>query len=234
MIVAGMICLGYYVCLCIALRRWNSTFSRFWLLAGAAFLFFDRVNLRPVFPLLFVGGMIFLLVELRIVLGMFRGREERAGFLVVLGAHVQGTKVTDSLARRLDKAAAYLETHPDTNVIVSGGQGKGEDVTESEAMASYLAAKGIAGERIIQENASTTTRENLEFSAQFIGDLEKPVGIVTNNFHMYRACMYARSLGYRHPVPVTAGCLPILFVNYMVREFFAVLKMWLTKCRTML
>ena len=57
--------------------------------------------------------------------------------------------------------------------------------------------------------------------------LYKPVGIVSNNFHMYRALRYARKLGYQHPCPIAASCHPVLLLNYMTREFFAVWKMWI-------
>ena len=58
---------------------------------------------------------------------------------------------------------------------------------------------------------------------------KETVGIVTNNFHAYRAFALARRLGYERVLPVPCGCPPVLFVNYMVREFFAVWKMWLSR-----
>ena len=94
-------------------------------------------------------------------------------------------------------------------------------------MEYYLNSHGIEEERILREENSRTTNENLAFSSAYIKDMHMPVGIVTNNFHMYRACCYARKLGYTNIHAVPAGCKPVLFLNYMVREFFAVLKMWI-------
>lgn len=159
-----------------------------------------------------------------------REREKRAcRYLIVLGAQVSGSRITDSLKRRLDRAKEYLVQNEGALVIVSGGRGKGEDVTEAEAMASYLMENGIAKERIFLEDQSRTTKENLLFSATLMKETGSPVGIVSNNFHLYRALQYAKAAGYSDVCPIVAGCNPVLFVNYMVRECFAVWKMWLTK-----
>ena len=82
-------------------------------------------------------------------------------WIIVLGAQVRGRKITDSLKRRLDSALEYLKEHPDVHVIVSGGQGNDEEVTEAYAMAQYLERAGIDCRRIIQEDASVNTLENL-------------------------------------------------------------------------
>ena len=72
-------------------------------------------------------------------------------------------------------------------------------------MEDYLIAQGIASYRIIKEEASTTTQENLKFSKRYMNCGEADVGIVSNNFHLYRACAYARRLGYGHPYPLASG-----------------------------
>lgn len=123
----------------------------------------------------------------------------------------------------------YLSEHPDTKVIVSGGQGKGEDITEAEAMEIYLWEHGIGKERILTESASTTTKENLFFSKKLFTAEFVNVGIVTNNFHLYRSCACARRLGYRKVYPISAGCRKSLFLNYLMREVFALWKFWLDK-----
>ena len=230
--VLGMLCLLYYGILCAALKKWDSTFSRFWLVAGIGGVFLGQMAgsgqfgtvLRNVFMVPFLA---FLLTEGRIMAGMKSLKNEEFAYLIVLGAQVDGRRITDSLHRRLEKARLYLLQHPDTRVIVSGGQGKGEDIPEAEAMASYLEAHGITGRRIIKEDRSKTTKENLTFSIPYIGEKDAAVGIVSNNFHLYRAICYAKRLGYQRPYPLAAGCHPVLFLNYMVREAFAVWKMWL-------
>ena len=158
--------------------------------------------------------------------GMVSTEEKGIPYLIVLGAQVKGTKVTDSLRRRLKRSVTYLSENPETKVIVSGGQGPGEDITEAEAMAEYLVGCGIDRSRILLEDRSKTTEENLRFSAAFIPDMQTKVAVVSNNFHMYRAYHIARKAGYADVARIPAGCSPLLFANYMVREFFAVCKFW--------
>lgn len=235
MLVLGVLCLAYYAVLCMMLKKWDSTFSRFWLAAGVFLLLCDRISGIPVVEawrpalrtLALILAVIFIVTEGMIIAGMFSNKGKEYPYLIVLGAQVNGRKITDSLYRRLRKAVKYLKEHPHTLVIVSGGMGKGEEMTEAEAMADYLLAEGIEKKRIILEDHSRTTKENLKFSSVYIIDKVIDIGIVSNNFHMYRACRYARRLGYQHPHPVAASCHPLLLVNYMVREFFAVWKMYL-------
>lgn len=181
--------------------------------------------------LLTAGWLIFLAVEGRICMTMKMQAPKGLPWVIVLGAQVRGTRITNSLMRRLDAALAYLEENPDTRVIVSGGQGKGEAISEAAAMSGYLKQHGIGKARIYEEGASTSTRENLRFSSRIIGSLTEPVGIVTNNFHMYRSILLGHIEGYQVLESISASSNPVLFLNYMVREFFAIL---LTKIKAML
>ncbi len=231
---AAVFCLAYYLIICMAMGKWKSTFAWFWPGAGAVCLLGHAAALAgpswlelAVESSFSIALFVFAVVEMRILLGMRPDREADCPFIIVLGAHIQGTKVTGSLSRRLEAAVTYLESHPGTAVIVSGGMGKGEAITEAGAMEAYLRAKGISPERILKEDRSTSTRENFAFSSAFIPDKTEPVGVVTNNFHMYRAKEYARRTGYKNPRAIPASSSAVLFLNYAVREFFAVWKMWI-------
>lgn len=236
-LLCGSLCLLYYTALCCALRKWNSTFSRFWLACGIFFLLCRCILaakaeiLKPYrMPLImFAAGaaVLFILTEMLIIRGMSAGRSGEYAYLIVLGAQVDGRRITDSMRRRLDRAAGYLEEHPDTRVIVSGGKGNGEEISEADAMKEYLVQKGIEGKRILKEGRSRTTKENLRFSQAYIEDLDQPIGIISNHFHLYRAVCYAKKAGYGQPCPLAADCHPLLLPNYMVRECLAVWKMWL-------
>lgn len=107
-------------------------------------------------------------MEIQICKGMYSKAEDGAQWIIVLGAQVRGKKITDSLRRRLDTAVCYLKKNKETKVIVSGGQGAGEEITEAEAMAEYLIKQGISKDRIRMEDQSTSTRENLRFSRKFL------------------------------------------------------------------
>lgn len=158
---------------------------------------------------------------------MFSQNEKRVDCLIVLGAQVRGKKITDSLKRRLDRAVMYLKKYPDTRVIVSGGQGPGEEISEADAMAEYLITSGISRKRIIREGQSTSTRENLRYSKKYTDPQKEKIGIVTNGFHMYRALLIADQEGYRNTYKVPASSNPVFQINYLMREFFAVVHAWL-------
>ena len=64
---------------------------------------------------------------------------------------------------------------------------------------------------------------------KLIENADTPVGIVSNNFHVYRGCRYAKYAGFKNPFPIAASCHPLLFPNYFVRECFAVWKLWVKK-----
>lgn len=171
--------------------------------------------------------LIFMIAEIVICSAMIQTPREGLRFIIVLGAQVRGERVTNSLKRRLDKAAEYLYQNSGTRAILSGGQGKGEDITEAEAMYRYLKARGIDAGRLIREKESVSTWENLKKSQSFVVDLTQPVGIVTNNFHMYRALMMGRNQGYRNLDGIVASSNPVLLPNYLVREFFACMRSWI-------
>lgn len=145
--------------------------------------------------------------------------------IIVLGAGVNGSTPSLSMCNRLDAALDYLGANPDALAVVSGGQGEGEDITEAEAMADYLTAHGIDSARIVQEERSRTTRENLENSFAILRargyDPADGVGIVTSEYHLCRAKRMARALG-AEPVGIAAETtLPSMRINYFIREAFA-------------
>ena len=90
-------------------------------------------------------------------------------YIIVLGAHVDGTRMTLALLERARRALLYLEENPGTKAVLSGGKGDGENISEAEAMYRYLTGHGINGDRLMREEESTSTKENLEFSRRKIG-----------------------------------------------------------------
>lgn len=152
--------------------------------------------------------------------------DPQSGYLVVLGAGVNGTTPSRSLRERLDAALAYLNAHPDAVAIVSGGQGNGEDITEAQCMFDYLTAAGIAPERVWMEDQAENTLENLKFSLELIqnrtGTSPKTIAIVSSEYHLHRAGLFARRLGLEAElIPAKTGILPLRW-NYYLREVCAV------------
>lgn len=134
-------------------------------------------------------------------LSVYGGADNATGgedALIVLGCGVRGDRVSVGLARRLDKALACFEDRPDMVIVVSGGRGPQETVTEAEAMRRYLVAAGVPNEQIIKEERAASTLENLQFSDALLRE-RFPNGyraaLVTSSFHVFRAERIARRLG---------------------------------------
>lgn len=143
--------------------------------------------------------------------------------LVVLGARVKGQIPTRALRQRLERARQYLEENPETVAVLSGGQGIDEEISEAEAMYRYLVQRGIPPERLLREDRSTTTRENLLYSAKLIPEARR-VGIVTSDFHVARGLGIARRLGYPQVWGAPAPADSVLRLHYLLRESFALLR----------
>lgn len=142
--------------------------------------------------------------------------------VVVLGCHVKGTEPSIMLARRLDAAYEYITENPDVKCIVAGGKGTGEDITEADAMKLYLVKKGIDSERILKEDKSTNTSENISFANEIMkqNGLSGDIVIVTDGFHQYRASLIAERLGI-DSYSISCATRPELVPTYWVREWVA-------------
>lgn len=198
-----------------------------WLLAVLIFAF-PRLS-KPwrivLAVLLVMGAAVFAVFEAPVVSSAKTDSDVQADYLIVLGAGVNGSSPSLSMVNRLEAAQAYLEAHPDAVAIVSGGQGSGENVTEAAAMHNWLAEHGVAESHIVEEDKSTSTRENLENSFAIIrargGNPADGVAIVSSEYHLYRAKQMAQALGAK-PFGVAAETtLPTMRVNYFIREAFA-------------
>lgn len=125
-------------------------------------------------------------------------------YAIILGAKVKGNGVPSlALKYRLDAAVEYLKQYPHVQVIVSGGQGKDEPISEASFMYTYLVEAGIKENRILQEDASTSTYENLQFSKELLPEDETAVTIISSDFHLARAQLLAKSIGLKTDVIAT-------------------------------
>lgn len=226
----GLLCICYYLFMAFYTKSFRQTFMAFWpVFAALQFLLAVVTGVAPVwcsyviFAASAVCGIVFVLVEILILCGMVTVPPRRLDYIIILGARIHGEEVSESLDRRLSRGLRYLLENQETKVIVSGGKGRGESISEAEAMERWLLNHGVEEERIFQENKSTSTFENLEFSKSFADAKKDKVGIVTNNFHMYRAMRIGRAAGYKKLFGISAGCNPVMFFNYSVREFFCIL-----------
>ncbi|MGN0554215.1 MAG: YdcF family protein [Oscillospiraceae bacterium] len=117
--------------------------------------------------------------------------------IIVLGCRVNGDVPSAMLMQRINAAYKCLEQFPEAVVIASGGKGADELVSEAECIRRELERRGIAPERIILEENSTSTRENMMFSRQILEEkgISGEIAIVSNEYHLRRAKTIAKEQG---------------------------------------
>ncbi len=143
-------------------------------------------------------------------------------YIVVLGAKVNGTQPSRILASRIDAAYEYLVRNPGTVAVLSGGQGPDEGISEAQCMFNQLTERGIDAGRLVLEEKSTSTWENLTFSKALIPAGTEKIGLVTSEFHLFRAGQFAREKGLE-TIGIPGKTENIVhFANYFLREIAGV------------
>ncbi|MBU3158754.1 YdcF family protein [Clostridium frigoris] len=150
----------------------------------------------------------------------------KSDYLMILGAGIRGEVPSTALFQRLYASLEYIKINPNIKIVVSGGRGSGESITEAEAMKRFLIKHGVSKDNIIKEERSTNTFENMKFTTHILKKTNKgekiEVTIVTNNFHMFRAKFLAQRQGlkvYGYPAPLHPMLVPTCFA----REYLAVI-----------
>lgn len=261
----AVLCLLYYIVIVIY-AGFATSFAFIWLLASG-FFFLTAAGARyaylhpgkiplwiPVSVITFFCASlaIFLTVEIMIFMGAASTDVPNLDYLVVLGARVREDSISNSLKMRLDKAIEYSQKNQDTILVLSGGQGPDEPVSEAQAMYEYLLYNGVLPEQMVKETFSTSTVENIAYSKVLIDRIEqskkeliqlgrdeipiapgpysmaeeKPlqIGVLTSNFHVFRAKMIARKWGIPGIYGIAAQSDWILFPHFCVRECVVILK----------
>jgi len=236
-LIAGVLCLLFYLGQGITVR-FGQSLLWLWPLAGCAFLAryflwkraWRQGKRAPVPRWLVIAVRVCVLcglaavafVESYILSAAFRPAPDGLDAIVILGARVEEDGPSGSLSERIWAAADYLRRNPDTVAVASGGQGSDEPMSEAACIRDHLLAAGIDESRILLEDASTSTFENLSYSFALLGDGVETVGVVTNDFHVYRAVRVAEAMGVYEISGVPARSNIFGFVHYALREFFAV------------
>jgi uncharacterized SAM-binding protein YcdF (DUF218 family) len=156
-----------------------------------------------------------------------------ADLIIVLGSGTPRCTASPTLAARLDRGVELAARWPSARVVVSGGQDFGLRCSEAEVMADYLRKKGVGAERIVLEDKSTSTEENLRFSARILAaqaiSPDAPVALVTSDFHIRRAEWIARKAGFSRVSGVAAPTPLYLRYNAWLREYFAIISGFLLR-----
>lgn len=147
--------------------------------------------------------------------------------IIILGCRVNGDVPSAMLMQRINAAYSYLEKFPNAVAIASGGQGSDENTSEAECIRVYLEKKGISSDRIIIEDNSTSTRENMLFSRQILEEMgiSGEIAIVSNEYHLLRARTIAKKNGLDVKC-CAARTVPIYLPPYWVREIFGNIYEW--------
>lgn len=165
---------------------------------------------------------------INLLLYQFTPRGYHQDYLIVLGAGlINGNKVSRLLGARIDRAIAYSNKqydkgHKRPKMIMSGGQGKDEALSEAAAMKDYAIKHGMPEKFILIEDNSTNTQENMAFSKQIAiqdyGSNKFKSKFFTNNYHLFRAGLYAK-LAHLHANGVGATTRLYFLPNAIIREF---------------
>lgn len=163
-------------------------------------------------------------IETGFIVNASRNAPTEESTVIVLGCRVVGNNPSTMLKARLDAAYDYLIANPNAPVIVCGGQGEDEEISEAQCMYDYLVAKGIVPERIYIEDESTSTRENIAFAKAIIEEEElyENVAIATNDYHELRASLVADREGLESSA-ISAKTQWHLLPKHYVRELVGVL-----------
>ena len=230
----SFLCLAYELLIYLYAGK-TVHFAYIWLIFGAALLLFGGVlrhnaKMAPgklcvssafVFFLIGAAFLFIAFFMIRIVRECVKETDGELEYVVVLGAQVKGKVPSRSLTMRLNTALQYAERNPETILILSGGKGDGEDISEAECMEGWLVSHGVDPGRLILEVNSTSTRENLIFSDTLTGCSQSSCGLVTNDFHIYRSLLTARREGYQNVHGIAASSDRVLWVHLAVRECFS-------------
>lgn len=189
-------------------------------------LLHEHTAARVIFSVLTAFAAVLFILALIISVFMIKAannKPDNASVLVVLGCRVKGEKPSLMLEKRINAAYEYLAQNPDAVAVLSGGQGSDELISEAECMYRELVKKGIDPVRLILEDKSVNTRENIRNSFHIIaekgldGKIAGEIAVVTNEFHQYRAKLIAHKEG-KEVSAVTADTMLFLLPTYWVRD----------------
>ena len=224
-IFSGAVCVAYYFLIGFY-SRFGLSIQWVWLALGAMLIAAGLLT-RQALPhwlryawraALCAGLAVVLALECLVVSGMSAAAPPGMDYLVVLGASVYADGPSPALTRRVNAVMACLDEHPNATIIASGGQGRSEPMSEAQCIRDELVKRGVDPGRILLEDRSTDTRENIAYSKALIGRTDAAVGIVTNNYHIWRSLRLARRAGLVNAHGIAAEYTGPTLFHYMIRE----------------
>lgn len=235
-LLTGAACLGYWLLIGVT-ARFGLDMHWIWPVVGGALVtagVLCRWNGLPGWirlgwrGLMCAGIALVLALECCVISGMNAVPPENLDYLLILGARVEADgSPSKALRRRIDAAAKYLSENPETVAVATGGMGTDEIIAEAECIRNELMKLGIDASRILVEDRASSTAENMEFSMELMQNgAEAKVGIVSNNYHIYRARKLARNVGFRDVYGLAADYTGYTLLHYMMREGACLIEDW--------
>ena len=179
---------------------------------------------RAFFCVIAALAVVFIIISAVVSVLMIKAANDKPtdpAAIIVLGCRVHGENPSPMLMQRISAACRYLEEYPEAVAVASGGKGEDELISEAECIKRQLEKRGISSERIIIEDNSTNTRENMAFSKALLEErgISGEIAIVSNEYHLRRAKTIAKKQGLDVKC-CAARTVPIYLPPYWVREIF--------------
>jgi len=234
-IAAGFACFVYYIVIGLY-SRFGLSLGWIWPAVGIALVAAGLLTrtqlphwLRWMWRALLCAALALVIgLEALVVSGMSAVAPPGMDYLVVLGASVYQDGPSPALTRRINAVMDCLDDHPDAVIIASGGQGRHEPVSEAQCIRDELVKRGVDPGRIVLEDRSTDTLENLTNSRAIIGDDDARIGVVTNNYHIWRSLRFARKAGLKNVYGIAAEYTGPTLFHFMIREAVSI-TIWFLK-----
>ena len=192
---------------------------------------FARASRIVVVILLVFGFGCFLAAEIPVLAGSRSDEDTSADYVIVMGAGVNGYEPSLTLLNRLKTAYNWLSENPDSIAVLSGCRGEGEYVTEAQCMYDWLVERGVDPARLIKEEYAVNSYENIEFSLELLaengGNPHGAVAVISNEYHLCRIRMIGEELGCQPVCEAARTPYLTLFLNYAIREAFALWEIWI-------
>ncbi len=222
-------CLRGYSFLSIVLLFIAGIIGAYFLLALKDTVLFRRLKVILT-CLVILLAIVMTISEIPVISYMHKREKAQSDYCIVLGAGVHGKTPSRVLNQRIKATYDFLTEHPEAKAILSGGQGKGEDITEASCMKEKLVAMGIDESRLYLEEKSTSTKENFMFSKKLLDEIApntKEITVISSDTHLYRACFIASEEGFSAKGYYAYTDYHVLRFTYMLREGVAVWKEWI-------
>jgi uncharacterized SAM-binding protein YcdF (DUF218 family) len=184
---------------------------------------FTKVIRYLIIALLVCFILTFVILLALILYNMRNTSKPGADYVIVLGCQVAGEYASLPLLSRGYTAIRYLNKNPETKAILTGGQGPGENIPEAESLKRLLLENKIDKERILIEDKSTNTMENLIFSDNLYNLSNKNIVIVTSDYHMFRALSIAKKFKYSNVSGLPSKSQKSILPAFLLREYITVM-----------